>query len=60
MIDMPRMSKTQKKRMITDILRKTNKLYMDWYGSGQVDYIVSTKDMEAIDKLCKKWMKRVG
>ena len=55
-----KMTKAQKKRMVKDILQKSNKLYMSWYGSGQVDYIISTRDMEAMDKLCKKWLKRIG
>ena len=58
--NMSKMTKAQKKRMISEIQKKSKKLYMNWQGSGQVDYIVSARDMEAIDKLCAKWMKRIG
>jgi len=51
---MAKMTKTQKKRAVKDILSKSKKLFMadmetlDW------------KDMGAIEKLCKKWLKRIG
>ena len=57
---MARLTKTQKKRMVRDVVSKTRKLYMAWQGSGKVDYIISTKDMEAIEKLTQKWFKRIG
>ena len=46
--------------MVRDVVSKTRKLYMAWQGSGKVDYIISTKDMEAIEKLTQKWFKRIG
>ena len=55
---MGRLTKTQKKRLVREIQSKAKKLYMVRYDAF-VD-IVNTKDMEAIEKLCNKWMKRIG
>ena len=57
---MARMTKAQKKRKVRDIVQKTRSLYNSWAGSGNVDYIISTRDMEAIEKLTRKWFKRIG
>jgi tRNA(Arg) A34 adenosine deaminase TadA len=57
---MAKMTKTQKKRMISEIQKKSKKLYMDAAEYPFNAVIVSTKDMEAIEKLCAKWMKRIG
>jgi hypothetical protein len=54
-MNMAKMTKTQKKRMVNDIRNKTQKLWVD-AASG----IVNTADMVAIEKLCAKWMKRIG
>ena len=59
---MPRLTKTQAKRLITDILSKTQKLYM---STGQtrslaLRTVVNTKDMEAVERLTEKWLKRLG
>jgi len=51
---MSKMTKAQKKRMVREILAKSKKLY------GLYDGILSTKDMEAIERLCAKWLKRIG
>jgi hypothetical protein len=55
---MAKLTKTQRKRLVSEIQKKTKKLYMSPDFAHQV--IVSTKDMEAIDRLCAKWMKRLG
>jgi predicted GH43/DUF377 family glycosyl hydrolase len=58
-----KLTKTQKKRLVEDIISKTQKLYMAFSGrgaSGPSLYVVSTKDLEAIEKLTTKWMKRIG
>jgi len=54
---MAKLTKTQKKRLITAIEEKTKKLYMQ---SGISDQTVTASDMEAIHRLCKKWGKRAG
>ena len=54
---MAKLTKTQKKRLITAIEEKTKKLYMQ---SGISDQTVTASDMEAIHQLCKKWGKRAG
>ena len=56
---MSKMTKAQKKRMVKDILNKTKKLFMSGRGTIHSD-VASTKDMEAIERLCAKWMKRIG
>ena len=58
---MAKLTKTQKKRLVSEIQKKTKKFYLDqatWVATGV--NMVSTKDMEAIDRLCAKWMKRIG
>jgi len=57
---MAKMTKTQKKRLISEIEKKSKKLYMGDGITFSQGYIVSTRDMEAIEKLCAKWMKRIG
>ena len=58
---MAKMTKAQKKRMVADIRKKTQKLFsLDIYGGMAMPYIVSTADMDAIDKMCAKWIKRIG
>ena len=54
---MPKLTKTQKKRLISAIEEKTKKLYMQ---SGIADQTVTAADMEAIHRMCKKWGKRAG
>ena len=55
------MTKTQKKRMVKDILNKAKKLYMiDVVGPYRGVEILDTKDMVAVEKMCNKWMKRIG
>ena len=51
---MAKMTKAQEKRMVKAILQKTKKLF------NQYDSILTTQDMAAMEKLCKKWLKRIG
>lgn len=58
-----KLTKTQKKRLVEDIISKTQKLYMALSPMATIKtglYVVSTKDMEAIERLTTKWMKRIG
>jgi len=56
------MTKTQQKRMVRDIMAKTQKLFMAGAGRSDVtkSAVVNGADMIAIEKLCSKWMKRIG
>lgn len=56
---MGKLTKTQKKRLVNDIMSKTKKLYMSDLKGWEL-YVVSTKDLEAIERLTAKWMKRIG
>tara|TARA_Y100000310_G_C20315119_1_gene638056 strand:+ start:315 stop:470 length:156 start_codon:yes stop_codon:yes gene_type:complete len=51
---MAKMTKAQEKRMIKSILQKSKKLFY------QPDSVFTTQDMAAMEKLCKKWLKRIG
>ena len=55
---MPRLTKSQQKRLVIDAHKKIGKLYRSIWITDNV--VVSTKDMEAIDKLCQQWTKRIG
>lgn len=55
---MARLTKTQKKRLVKEIESKAKKLYM--VPTLDIVKVVNTKDMEAIEKLCAKFMKRIG
>jgi len=59
---MAKLTKAQKKRMVSEIHKKSQKLFTTYYWPNADGHrgIISTKDMEAIDKLCAKWMKRIG
>ena len=61
---MAKMTKAQKKRMVRDIQNKAKKLFMDDWSSarkeGRANVIVNVADVTAIEKLCTKWMKRIG
>ena len=62
---MPRLTKTQQKRLVKEILSKTQKLYLYsinvWYKETvRQTLLVTTKDMEAIERLTQKWLKRIG
>lgn len=57
---MPKLTKAQQKRLVKEILSKSKKLYtVDIYSPGPITP-VNTQDMAAIEKLCAKWMKRIG
>ena len=51
-------TKAQMKRLIVAIQRKTFSLYT--YGFDEKGTIVTSKDIEAIERLTVKWMKRLG
>lgn len=57
---MARLTKTQKKRMVKEIESKTKKLFMFGFYGVRNESIVDVKDMAAIEKLCKKFMNRIG
>ena len=52
---MAKMTKAQAKRLVISIESKTQKLFL-LKGGNMVD----AKDMIAIEKLCSKWLKRIG
>jgi len=56
---MAKMTKAQAKRLVRDIESKTRKLYFQSTNTSMND-VVSIPDIVAIEKLCKKWMKRIG
>jgi len=56
---MAKMTKAQAKRMVRDIEKKTKKLFLI-QTSARFVHPVSTADMQAIEKLCSKWLKRIG
>ena len=60
MINMAKMTKAQKKRMILDIDRKAKKLYFTSADFATGKQILTAADMIAIEKLCAKWMKRIA
>ena len=58
---MAKMTKAQKKRMVQEIRKKSQKLYtQSWLPGVTTGAVVSTKDMEAIERMCARWMKRIG
>ena len=60
---MAKMTKAQQKRMVRDINNKVKKLFvfnMGAYTPGYSYTIIDSKDMAAMEKLCSKWLKRIG
>jgi hypothetical protein len=60
---MAKLTKAQKKRLVSDIHSKVKKLYIDTgshYDVRANSNVISAADMTAIEKLCTKWMKRIG
>ena len=59
---MAKMTKTQQRRMAKDILKKSKRLYMSEVRNLSSSYsiIVNNKDIDAIEKLVAKWLKRIG
>jgi len=56
-----KLTKGQQKRLVQSIRDKTVKLFTEVnLGHSALPLVVSFKDMEAIEKLCSKWMKRIG
>lgn len=59
---MPKLTLTQKKRLVNEILSKTQKLYL--YGTVNPSQgkfgLVDRADLDAITKICRKLMKRLG
>jgi len=56
---MAKMTKAQKKRMVRDIESKAKKLFMD-ASPPYTSAILTVADVQAIEKLCSKWLKRIG
>jgi hypothetical protein len=61
---MAKMTKVQAKRMVRDIEAKCKKLYFTQKSSRSRTFstvgIISIQDMDKIEKMCSKWMKRIG
>jgi hypothetical protein len=58
---MAKMTKAQAKRLVRDIEAKTKKLFVNEMSRNVIGkHTVSVQDMAAIEKLCAKWMKRIG
>ena len=58
---MVKLTKTQKKRLVNEIEAKAMKLYLSaTHRSFPNIMVVDTKDMLAIEKLCKKFRQRLG
>jgi len=58
---MAKLTKTQQKRLVKEILSKSKKLFVHERSFGGTSAgVVSVKDLEAIEKLTSKWMKRIG
>jgi len=55
---MVKLTKTQKKRLVREIESKAKKLYLHGWDLNVT--IIDTKDMNAIEKLCKKFKQRIG
>ena len=58
MIDMPKPTKKQLKNAVKAVQQKTFLLYQ--YGFDDKGHIVTSADIAAIERLCTKWMKRIG
>lgn len=59
---MPKLTKAQQKRLVRDIMSKTQKLYTAKFSAADksLHQVVTVNDMAAIEKLCKKWYLRIG
>tara|TARA_R110002110_G_scaffold288093_1_gene502559 strand:+ start:1018 stop:1191 length:174 start_codon:yes stop_codon:yes gene_type:complete len=56
---MAKMTKTQKRRALNDIVRKSKKIWMQ-SSTGGSTYLLTFKDIEAIDKIIQRALKRLG
>lgn len=69
-INMPKLTKTQQKRLVKEVMAKSKKLFVyakmrrfGDSGRGNQAYavgVVSVKDIEAIERITAKWLKRIG
>lgn len=58
-INMPKLTKTQQKRLVKEVMAKSKKLFV--YAKMRAESgVVSVKDMEAIERITAKWLKRIG
>ena len=57
---MAKLTRGEQKRLVKSILGKSKKLYMFGFYGIRNESIVDVKDMAAIEKLCKKFMNRIG
>lgn len=59
---MPKMTKSEAKRLVLAIESKAKKLYLRSHPASSASYlnVVTTQDLAAIEKMCAKWMKRIG
>tara|TARA_Y100000310_G_scaffold310552_1_gene355922 strand:- start:53 stop:214 length:162 start_codon:yes stop_codon:yes gene_type:complete len=53
---MSKLTKAQKKRLVKEIISKSKKLYMADFNPA----ILTVRDLDAIEKLTSKWLKRIG
>ena len=58
-VDMATMTKTQQKRALTDILKKAKKIWLVNTTSSRPPTL-SFSDVEAIDKIVRRALKRLG
>lgn len=60
--NMPKPTKAQQKRLVRDILAKAKKLYVAKFSAADksLHQVVTAKDMEALERLSKKWFTRIG
>lgn len=53
------MTKAQKKRALNDILKKSKKIWMQDATHSANQYVLSFKDVDAIDKIIQRALKRL-
>lgn len=61
---MAKLTKLQSRRMVRDIQAKVKKLFLNGYNPantpGMKGIVVSVKDVEAIDRMCHRWLTKIG
>tara|TARA_Y100000401_G_C8284053_1_gene205077 strand:+ start:152 stop:325 length:174 start_codon:yes stop_codon:yes gene_type:complete len=57
---MARLTKSQQKRLVIDARKKFQKIYNSDIAMIGGPSIISVNDLIAIDKLCKKFLQRIG
>ena len=55
-----RLTLAQQKRLVQEIMSKTLKLYTNKGQLSDGSFVVSVKDVEVLEKMCTKWMKRIN